>query len=54
MSKTFSVELTEDEIIELIEVLEYVITEAERFKISANLLILADIIEKIDKAREEV
>ncbi|WP_161485934.1 hypothetical protein [Thermoanaerobacter sp. YS13] len=54
MDKTFQVELTEDEIVELIEVLEYVIAEAERLKTSANLLTLVDIIEKIDKAREEV
>jgi|GEM_PF-5825323 len=48
------IELSEDEIIELIEVLEYVIAEADTLKVSANLLTLVDILEKIDKAREEV
>jgi hypothetical protein len=48
------IELSEDEIIELIEVLEYVIAEADTLKTSANLLTLVDILEKIDKAREEV
>jgi hypothetical protein len=48
------IELSEDEIIELMEVLEYVIAETDTLKASANLLTLVDILEKIDKAREEV
>lgn len=54
MDRLFQVNFTEDEIVELIEVLEYVIVESDTLKISANLLTLVDIIEKIDKAKEEV